>query len=98
MIDHSSGRGQIGPTIHSEDYEVFLLCINKFNTDLGRICFCFGGELGGVTMVLEESSTCVSCLHKQIPFPSVSAATTSVSVVVTPDSVDIGLYQGLYSS
>jgi len=49
---------------------VFLLYINKFNTDLGRICFCFGGALGGVTMVLEESSTFVSCLHKQIPFGS----------------------------
>jgi hypothetical protein len=34
----------------------------------------------------------------RLPFRSVSAATTSVSVVVTPDSVDIGLYQGLYSS
>jgi hypothetical protein len=70
VIDYSSGRGQIGPTIHSEDYEVFLLYIIKFNTDLGRICFCFGGVLGGVTMVLEESSTFVACLHKQIPFGS----------------------------
>ena len=50
-------------------------------------------------MVLEESSTYVSCLYKQTPFSrSVSAATTLVSVVVTPDPVDIGLYQGLYSS
>ena len=49
---------------------MFLLYINKFNTDLGRICFCFGGVLGGVTMVLEESSTFVACLHKQIPFGS----------------------------
>ena len=49
---------------------MFLLCINKFNTDLGRICFCFGGVLGGVTMVLEESSTFVACLYKQIPFGS----------------------------
>jgi hypothetical protein len=40
-----------------------------------------------LTMVLEESSMCVSCLHKQIPF------VTPVSVIVTPDSVDIGLYQ-----
>ena len=48
---------------------MFLLYINKFNTNLGRICFCFGRVLGGVTMVLEESSTCVSCLHKQTPFP-----------------------------
>ena len=39
-----------------------------------------------VTMVLKESSTCVSCLHKQIPF------VTPVSVIVTPDSVDIDLY------
>jgi len=49
---------------------VFLLYINKFNTDLERICFCFGGVLGGVTMVLEESSTFIACLHKQIPFGS----------------------------
>jgi hypothetical protein len=49
---------------------VFLLYIIKFNTKLGRICFCFSGALGGVTMVLEESSTFVSCLHKQIPFDS----------------------------
>jgi len=50
---------------------VFLLCIYKFNTDLGRVCFYFGGALGGVTMALEESSIWVSCLHKQtyfIPF------------------------------
>jgi hypothetical protein len=47
---------------------VFLLYINKFNTSLGRICFYFSRELGGITMVLEESSTCVSCLYKQIPF------------------------------
>ena len=50
---------------------MFLLCIIKFNTDLGKICFCFGGALGGVTMVLEESSTFVACLHKQIPFVSI---------------------------
>jgi len=43
---------------------VFLLYINKFNTNLGRVCFCFGGALGGITMVLEESSICVSCLYK----------------------------------
>jgi hypothetical protein len=49
---------------------VFLLYVIKFNTDLGRICFCFGGVLGGVTMVLEESSTFVACLYKQIPFGS----------------------------
>ena len=49
---------------------MFLLYIIKFNTNLGRICFCFGGVLGGVTMVLEESSTFVACLHKQIPFGS----------------------------
>jgi len=47
---------------------MFLLCINKFNTNLGRICFYFGGVLGGVTRVLEESSTRVSCLHKQTSF------------------------------
>ena len=59
---------------------MFLLYIIKFNTNLGRICFYFSGVLGGITMVLEESSICVSCLHKQTPFPvSVSAATTSVS-------------------
>jgi len=46
----------------------FFLCINKFNTDLGRICFCFGGVLGGVMRVPEESSTRVSCLHKQTSF------------------------------
>ena len=50
---------------------MFLYNIIKFNTDLGRICFCFGGALGGVTMVLEESSTFISCLHKQIPFASI---------------------------
>ena len=49
---------------------MFLLYINKFNTNLGRICFCFSGVLGGITMVLEESSTFVACLHKQIPFGS----------------------------
>ena len=49
---------------------MFFLYIIKFNTDLGKICFCFGGALGGVTMVLEESSTFVACLHKQIPFGS----------------------------
>ena len=65
---------------------MFLLYINKFNTNLGRICFCFSRVLGGITMVLEESSTCVSCLYKQIPF------ITLVSVIVTPDSVDIDLY------
>jgi len=47
---------------------VFLLYINKFNTNLGRICFCFSGALGGITIVLEESSICVSCLYKQSPF------------------------------
>jgi len=62
MVDHSLGRDQVGPTIHLEDYEVFLLYINKFNTNLGRIYFCFGGALGGVTMVLEESSICVFLL------------------------------------
>ena len=52
-----------------------------------------------LTIVLEESSIYVSCLHKQTPFSrSVSAATTSVSIVVTLDPIDIGLYQGLYSS
>ena len=55
-IDHSSGRGQIRPTRHLEDYEVFLLYINKSITDFGRICFCFGGVLGGVTRALGESS------------------------------------------
>ena len=50
---------------------MFLLYIIKFNTNLGRICFYFGGVLGGVTMVLEESSTFVACLHKQIPFGSI---------------------------
>ena len=69
-IDHSSRKGQIRPTGHLEDYEVFLLYINKFNTDFGRICFCFGGVLGGVTRAMGESSTCVSCLHKQMPFVS----------------------------
>jgi hypothetical protein len=69
VINYSLGRGQKGPTIHLEDYEVFLLYINKFNTNLGRICFYFSGVLGGVAMVLEESSTCVSYLHKQTPFP-----------------------------
>jgi hypothetical protein len=50
-------------------------------------------------MVLEESSTCVSCLHKQIPFVTpVTVIVTPVSVEVTLDPVDIGLYQGLYSS
>jgi hypothetical protein len=49
---------------------VFLLYIIKFNTKLGRIYFCFNGVLGGITMVLEESSTFVSCLDKQIPFNS----------------------------
>jgi len=38
---------------------VFFLYINKFNTNLGRICFCFSRVLGGVIMVLKESSiTC----------------------------------------
>jgi hypothetical protein len=49
---------------------VFLLYIIKFNTKLGRICFCFSGVLGGIIIVLEESSICVSCLYKQIPFIS----------------------------
>jgi len=49
---------------------VFLLYIIKFNTKLGRICFYFSGALGGITMLLEESSTFVSCLDKQIPFNS----------------------------
>jgi len=47
---------------------VFLLYIYKFNTNLGRICFCFSGVLGGITMALEESSTQVSYLHKQTYF------------------------------
>jgi len=47
---------------------VFLLYIYKFNTNLGRICFCFGGALGGVIMALEESSIWVSCLYKQTSF------------------------------
>ena len=49
---------------------MFLLYIIKFNTNLGRICFCFGRVLRGVIMVLEESSTFVACLYKQIPFSS----------------------------
>jgi len=49
---------------------VFLLYINKFNTNLGRICFYFSRVLGGITIVLEESSTFVACLYKQIPFNS----------------------------
>jgi hypothetical protein len=49
---------------------VFLLYINKFNTSLGRICFYFSRVLGGIIMVLEESSTFVSYLYKQIPFNS----------------------------
>ena len=47
---------------------MFLLYINEFNTNLKRICFCFGGALGGIIIVLKESSICVSCLYKQIPF------------------------------
>ena len=69
-INYSSGRGQIQLTGHSEDYKVFLLYIINFNTNLGRICFYFSGVLGGVTIVLGESSTFVACLHKQIPFDS----------------------------
>jgi len=49
---------------------VFLLYIIKFNTNLGRICFCFSGVLRGIIMVLEESSTFIACLYKQIPFSS----------------------------
>ena len=49
---------------------MFLYNIIKFNTNLGRICFCFGGVLGGVTMALEESSIFIACLYKQIPFSS----------------------------
>jgi hypothetical protein len=59
VINYSLGRGQIGPIVYLEDYEAFLLYINKFNTNLGRICFYFGGVLGGIMMVLEESSICV---------------------------------------
>ena len=69
-IDHSSGRGQIRPIGHLEDYEVFLLYINKFNTDFGRICFCFNKVLGGVMRAIGESFICVSCLYKQMPFVS----------------------------
>ena len=50
---------------------MFFLYIIKFNINLGKICFCFGGVLGGVTMVLEESFTFVACLYKQIPFVSI---------------------------
>ena len=67
-IDYSLGRGQIRPIGHLENYEVFLLYINKFNTDLGRIYFCFSRVLGGVTMALIESSIYISCLYKQMPF------------------------------
>ena len=49
---------------------MFLYNIIKFNTNLGRIYFYFSGVLGGVTMVLEESSTFVTYLYKQIPFSS----------------------------
>jgi hypothetical protein len=38
---------------------VFYLYINKFNTNLGRVYFCFSGVLGGIMIVLEESSICV---------------------------------------
>ena len=54
--------------VHSNIIQFIILYINKFNTSLGRIYFCFSGALGGVIMVLEEFSTCVSCLYKQIPF------------------------------
>jgi len=50
---------------------VFFNNIIKFNTNLGRICFCFSRALGGITMVLEESSIFVSGLYKQIPFISI---------------------------
>ena len=68
MIDYSLGRGQIRPIGHLVDYETFLYNIIKFNTNLGRICFCFSRVLGGVIMALEESFMFVACLHKQIPF------------------------------
>jgi len=41
---------------------VFLLYINKFNINLGRICFYFSGALRGIIMVLEEFSICVFLL------------------------------------
>ena len=49
---------------------MFLLYIIKFNTNLERICFYFSRVLGGVIMVLKESSMFITCLHKQIPFSS----------------------------
>ena len=74
---------------------MFLYNIIKFNTDLGRICFCFGGALGGIMMVLKESSTFVSCLHKQIPFVSILLEVREQSLRTRRY---IGLYKGLYSS
>ena len=41
---------------------MFLLCINKFNTNLGKICFYFSGALGGIIIVLEEFSIYVFLL------------------------------------
>ena len=50
---------------------MFLYNIIKFNTNLGRICFCFSRVLGGVIMALEESSMFITYLYKQIPFSSI---------------------------
>ena len=49
---------------------MFLLYIIRFSTNLGRICFYFSRVLGGVIIVLEESSIFIICLYKQIPFSS----------------------------
>jgi hypothetical protein len=74
---------------------MFLLYINKFNISLERICFYFsGGALGGVIIVLEESSTFIACLHKQIPFISILLNIRKQSFMTH----GIGLYKGLYSS
>jgi len=96
VINYSLGRGQIGPIVHSEDYEVFLLYINKFNTYLGRVYFCFWwstrGYNNGSGRVLHIRLHAFPAYISRVPSYSVSAATTLVSAVVTPDPVDIGLY------
>ena len=63
---------------------MFLLYITKFNTNLKRICFCFGEVLGGVTIVLEESFMFVACLYKQIPFNVVYKLVAYTSEWPTP--------------
>ena len=69
-------RADHGMVVGSRVYQSSRAFLRRHNGDCEFDVLVLEQGLG-MTMVLEESSTCVSCLHKQIPFASIWS--TSVS-------------------